>query len=160
MKKMLLIGLVAMMTGCVTPLPPAQPQAPARSSLAQLQLGDAGGYTPTVTVEVPATVCDRPAFDDGVRAGYITSWNQLVSGRTTMHQLLLQRKPKDGRYQANVQLYKGKIIVSASLPQDSQFLAQGQRDVDNCRVRGFGAGKLAGTNAALAEYQALIRLEA
>lgn len=165
-----MVGVLVALSGCASDLKNlndslrqanaalAGQKMPARSTLAQLQLGDAGGYRPAVTVDVPVDVCDRTAFDDGVRAGYIGSWNQLVGERAKMHQLQLQAKPKDGRYQANVQLFRNKVILGA-LPQDSQYPMQVTVGADNCRYRGFINGKSSGTNAAITEFEALKRLE-
>lgn len=172
MRKMLMLGVLVALTGCASDLKTlnaslreanaalAGQKMPLRSNLAHMQLGDAGGYRPTVTVNVPADVCDRSAFDDGVRAGYITSWNQLVGERSKVHQLQLKNKPKDGRYQANVQLFKNKVIEAAALPQDTQYPMQFGVGADNCRYRGFVAGKATGRDAAVTEFQAFTKLEA
>lgn len=170
MRKILILGVLAALGGCAADLKNLNDQLrqanaalagqpAARSTLSQLQLGDASGYRPTVTVDVPADVCDRSAFDDGVRAGYVTNWNQMVRERATMHQLQLQAKPKDGRYQANVQLFKNKLIVAPGLPQDLQYQLQDGARADNCRYRGFVKGKEAGLKAAVAEFEAMKRLE-
>ena len=172
MRKILMLGVLVALTGCASDLKNlndslreanaalAGQKLPARSALAELQLGDAGGYRPSVTVNVPADVCDRAAYDDGVRAGYITSWNRLIGERSKAHQLQLQGKPKDSRYQSNVQLFKNKVIRASALPQDTQYPMQFGVGADNCRYRGFVAGKATGTNAAVAEFQALTKLEA
>lgn len=135
-------------------------QQSASSSLLQQQIGAPGGYQPTITVTVPAGLCDRAAFDDGVRVGYITTWNQQVSNRSSLQQLQLRSAPKDSRNMANAQLYKNKMISTAGLPQDSQYQMQVTVNADNCRYRGFSSGKVAGMNAADNEFKALMRLEA
>lgn len=127
--------------------------------LTSMQLGDGSGYRPSVAVEVPGGVCDRASFDDGVRVGYITSWNKLVGERANMHTLKLQNNPKDYRNQANVQLYRNKLIGTAGMPLESSYQMQTVPGSNNCRFSSFIAGRIGGMTEAGKAYQAMVNIE-
>lgn len=173
MRKLILIGMVAALSGCASDLRNINDSlrqangalagrgsvASSSTSSASMKLGDDTGYQPTIMVETPAGLCDMIAFNDGVKVGYITGWNQQVRDRALMHRLAAQSNPKDARLQANAQLFKNKLISTAALPLESNYQMQVKMGTNNCKYDSFTQGKTGGQRVSIKDYQALQSME-
>lgn len=124
----------------------AAPGAEATSSNAEkgqnalardIVVGGVSGYHVTLRMTPPAQVCDADAFVDGVRTGYITTWNGLVaasggaSDNGALHRPVFDPAPvvlSDARYRL---LWKG-----------------GPEPANACAAYGYQIGKVMGTRQA------------
>ncbi len=151
MKKQLMmcIGFLVILSGCAN--------VPQISSLSQFipatstpvgQLGDGTGYQPVFNIPIPAGTCNKQAFIDGFKDGYLSGWNSPI-----------HEKINDGHVSKQKLLaYKSKLIGSTNYQTHATnyplFGSYGYQD--NCGHGSYGIGNAQGTLLATKNWNAMI----
>jgi hypothetical protein len=96
-------------------------------------VGGASDYHVTLKMMPPAQVCDAEAFVDGVRAGYVATWNGLVAA--------------SGGAAARRPVFEPAPVA----PLDARYRLQwngGPEPANACAAYGYQIGKVMGTRQA------------
>ncbi len=162
MKNLILIAAILVLAGCAeggSVLQNISSTLQALNGGGTIQkLGDEGGYQP-VNLSVPSEpgICDRTAYMDGFKTGYVNTWNKSVSSSATNFRLGVELHPKDTAAKHNYALYKNKQIIYSS-GKESLYVAKwdDQGNITNsCQSSGFMSGKHNGNTAGSADLGAL-----
>ncbi|WXK24594.1 hypothetical protein IHE33_14635 (plasmid) [Mycetohabitans endofungorum] len=109
-----------------------------QSGLARdIVVGGVSGYHVTLRMTPPAQVCDADAFVDGVRTGYITTWNGLVAA--------------SGGASDNGALHRPVFDPAPVVLSDERYRLQwkgGPEPANACAAYGYQIGKVMGTRQA------------
>lgn len=95
------------------------------------------GYHVTLKMTPPAQVCDADAFVDGVRTGYITTWNGLVAA--------------SGGALGNGAMHRPVFDPAPVAPSEERYRLQwkgGPEPANACAAYGYQIGKVMGTRQA------------
>lgn len=136
-------GSPAAATGDPLPFAGRQGAGPDRSQLTagvqSILVGCNAGYHVTLKMIPPAQVCDTRAFVDGVRAGYVTTWNGLVAASGGAADGSAARRPLFDPAPVPVRLLDERYRLQWS---------GGSEPANACAAYGYQIGKVMGTRQA------------
>ncbi|WP_237576378.1 hypothetical protein [Mycetohabitans sp. B8] len=95
------------------------------------------GYHVTLKMTPPAQVCDADAFVDGVRTGYITTWNGLVAASSGAPNNGVSHRP----------VFDPAPVAPAEARYRLQWKG-GPEPANACAAYGYQIGKVMGTRQA------------
>lgn len=165
MRKLILVGLVAAISGCAN-LQTVNDQLGkingtlAGSSASPVgQLGDGTGYQPTFNIQTPAGVCNHQAFVDGFKDAYLQNWNQYVSGKVAQFNAVVTGDPANSQARNNLALYRSKMIGTKGYTGHQMNYQMQLGANSNCPYQSYQRGQDAGMNAVLSNWKVLISEE-
>lgn len=121
-----------------------------------LAVGQAPGYRAQIAVTPPWDVCDKPAFLEGVKKGYVDTWNQKVSDRTGYYRLRVSNRPGDADAKKNLAIYQNKTISKNGLARISDYPLKVDGQHYSCTsYSSFNAGMAIGRTKASDDFEML-----
>lgn len=167
MRKLVLIGLVAALTGCASleevndSLRKANSALSGANSRAIGQLGDGTGYQPPLNVAMPGGVCQQQAFIDGYKDAYLQSWNQRVSLKVMQYTAEAKKANASPTASKNLALYQSHVIgAKGYVGHATKYkLDVSSFSADNCPYQSYQKGQSAGMDAVSGDWKDLVNKE-
>ena len=167
MRKLVLIGFVAVLAGCGNlqgvndSLKQINGALSGAKTAAVGPLGDGTGYQPVLNIAVPGGVCHSQAFVDGYKDAFIQNWNQAVSTKVAQFNAQSSAAPKDQNAKSNLAMYKARVIGTKGYlgHQMDYKMDISSFNANNCPYQSYQKGQAAGMDSVASNWKALVAQE-